>query len=120
MSGTDVESMAIKRCRRGRYVVATEKSLSSTSDFIVGAVGSIWPDAQTPYSACPARSIGYNNCKCPAMVAGATPSGKSQIKGDQTRGEVKWQKGNITDLKGKVVSLRFKLHKARSYSYWLE
>jgi len=33
---------------------------------------------------------------------------------------VKWQKGNITDLKGKVVSLRFKLHKARFYSYWLE
>ena len=42
------------------------------------------------------------------------------MKGDLLRGEVKWQKGNITDLKGKVVSLCFKLHKARFYSYWLE
>ena len=70
MSGTDVESMAIKRCRRGQCVVATEKSLSSTSDFIVGAVGSLLPDAQTPYSVCPARRIGYNHRRSPAMVAG--------------------------------------------------
>ena len=38
MSGTDVESMAIKRYRRGKYVVATEKSLFSTSDLTGGAV----------------------------------------------------------------------------------
>ena len=55
MSGTNVESMATKRYRRGKYVVATEKSLFSTSDFIVGAVGSLWPDAQTPDSACSTR-----------------------------------------------------------------
>ncbi len=80
MSGTDVESMAIKRYRRGKYVVATEKSLFSTSDFIVGAVGSLWPDAQTPDSACSSRRIGYNHCESPAMVAGAMLSGKSQFR----------------------------------------
>ena len=79
MSRTNVESMAIKRCRRGKYVVATEKSVSSTSDFIVGVVGSIWPDAQTPYSACSTRCIGYNHREGPAAVAGAMPSGKSQF-----------------------------------------
>ena len=43
------------------------------------------------------------------------------IKGDDhSRIEVKWQKGNIADLKGKLVSLRFKLNNARFYSYWLE
>ena len=40
--------------------------------------------------------------------------------GDHSRIEVKWEKGNIADLKGKLVSLRFKLNNARFYSYWLE
>jgi len=48
MSGTDVESMAIKRYRRGKYVEATEKSLFSTSDLTCGAVQRLWSDAQTP------------------------------------------------------------------------
>ena len=42
------------------------------------------------------------------------------MKGDLLREEVKWQKGNIADLKGKVVSLRFKLNNTRLYSYWLK
>ncbi len=79
MSGTNVESMAIKRYRRGKYVVATEKSLFSTSDLTAGAVQRLWSDAQTPYSACSSRRIGYNHCESPAMVAGATPYGKSQL-----------------------------------------
>ena len=47
MSGTDVESMATKRHRRGKHVVATEKSLFSTSDLTGGAVRYLWSDAQT-------------------------------------------------------------------------
>ena len=80
MSGTNVESMAIKRYRRGKYVVATEKSLFSTSDLTCGAVQRLWSDAHTPYSACSSRRIGYNHCESPAMVAGAMLSGKSQIR----------------------------------------
>ncbi len=42
------------------------------------------------------------------------------MKGDLPRGEVKWQKGSIADLKGKVVSLHFRLRNASFYSYWFE
>jgi hypothetical protein len=79
MSGTNVESMAIKRYRRGKYVVATEKSLFSTSGLTAGGVQRLWSDAHTPYSACSTYDIEYNHCESPAMVAGTTPSGKSQI-----------------------------------------
>ena len=80
MSGTNVESMAIKRYRRGKCAMATEKSLFSTSGLTGGAVQRLWSDAQTPYSACSSRRIGYNHCESPAMVAGAMLSGKSQLK----------------------------------------
>ena len=65
MSGTDVESMAAKRYRRGKYVVATKKSLFSSSGLTCGAVQRLWSDAQTPYSACSSRRIGYNHCESP-------------------------------------------------------
>ena len=42
------------------------------------------------------------------------------LRGDSLRGEMKWQQGNIADLKGNAVSLRFTLHNAQFYSYWLE
>jgi hypothetical protein len=80
MSGTNVESMAIKRYRRGKYVVAIEKSLFSTSGLTGGAVQRLWSDAQTPDSVCTTRRIGYNHCESPAMVAGAMLSGKSRIE----------------------------------------
>ena len=79
MTGTNVESMATKRYRRGKYAVAAEKSLFSTSDFTVSVVRSLWSAAQILDSACPTRRIGYNCGESPAMVAGATPSGKSQF-----------------------------------------
>ena len=78
MSGTNVESMAMKRYRRGKYVVATEKSLFSTSDLTCGAVQRLWSDAQSPDSACSTHRIGYNHCESSAMVAGAMLSGESQ------------------------------------------
>jgi len=62
--------MATKRYRRGKYVVATEKSLFSTSDLAGGAVQRLWSNAQTPYSVCPTRRIGYHHCESPATVAG--------------------------------------------------
>ena len=40
--------------------------------------------------------------------------------GDHRQIEVKWQKGNIADVQGQAVSLRFSLREARFYSYWLE
>jgi hypothetical protein len=82
MSGTDVESMAIKRYRRGKYVVATEKRLFSTSDLTGGAVQRLWSDAQTPDSAYSTHCIGYNHCESPAMLADATPSRKSRANGE--------------------------------------
>ena len=44
----------------------------------------------------------------------------ASMEGDLLHGEVKWQKGNISDLKGKAVSLRFTLRNGQFYSYWLE
>ena len=49
------------------------------------------------------------------MLAASAP-----MKGDLARGEVEWRKGNIADLKGKAVTLRFKLRNASFYSYWFE
>ena len=40
--------------------------------------------------------------------------------GDHPRAEVKWRQGHLADLKGRMVSLRFKLRQARLYSYWIE
>ena len=53
---------AIERYRRGKYVVATEKSSFSTAGFTVCAVRSLLSAAQTPSSACPTRRIEYNHC----------------------------------------------------------
>jgi len=44
----------------------------------------------------------------------------SPLKGDLPRGEMKWEKGNLADLRGHQVSLRFVLRNASLYSYWLE
>ena len=41
------------------------------------------------------------------------------MTGDLPRGEAVWQKGNLADLKGRVVKLRFTLCNASFYSYWL-
>ncbi|MBI5093513.1 MAG: hypothetical protein HZB26_13860 [Candidatus Hydrogenedentes bacterium] len=40
------------------------------------------------------------------------------LKGDQLRGALRWQSGDIADVKGRVVSIRFKLRNAAFYSYW--
>jgi hypothetical protein len=40
--------------------------------------------------------------------------------GDHLRAEVEWEKGDMADLVGKVVRLRFTLRSARLYSYWLD
>ena len=42
-------------------------------------------DTQAPYSACSTHCIGYNHCESPA-IAGATPSGKSQLNAADRRG----------------------------------
>ncbi|MBC8236456.1 hypothetical protein H8E77_43470 [bacterium] len=42
------------------------------------------------------------------------------VTGDSLRDQVDWQQGNLADLKGQVVNLRFTLRNAKFYSYWLE
>ena len=51
---------------------------------------------------------------------GEVLAASAPIKGDLLRGKVEWQEGDITDLKGKAVSLRFTLRNASLYSYWLQ
>jgi len=41
------------------------------------------------------------------------------VTGDLLRGKVDWRQGNLVDLKGQTVSLRFTLRNAKFYSYWL-
>ena len=58
-------------------------------------------------------------------VALLGPKGKvlatsAPVEGDHPRGEVKWKKGSIAALKGKEAKLRFTLHNADFYSYWLQ
>ncbi|MBI1927557.1 hypothetical protein HYR99_25355 [Candidatus Poribacteria bacterium] len=42
------------------------------------------------------------------------------LTGDLPCGPVDWQRGNLADFKGRVVSLRFTLRNASFYSYWME
>jgi hypothetical protein len=42
------------------------------------------------------------------------------LTGDLLREPVKWAEGEIADLKGRTVSLRFTLRYGQFYSYWLE
>ena len=42
------------------------------------------------------------------------------MEGDQLRGKLQWRKGNIADVKGKTVSIRFRLRNAAFYSYWFD
>jgi hypothetical protein len=42
------------------------------------------------------------------------------LTGDLLREPVKWAEGEIADLKGRTVSLRFTLRNGQFYSYWLE
>jgi hypothetical protein len=51
---------------------------------------------------------------------GKVLAASSRLKGDQPRREVHWQQGHIAGLKGQVVRLRFILHNACFYAYWLE
>ena len=44
----------------------------------------------------------------------------SPVTGDLIRCEVPWRQGNLVNLKGQVVSLRFTSRNAQFYSYWLE
>jgi len=42
------------------------------------------------------------------------------VQGDQPRAEVKWEQGEVAELTGKAVSLRFTLRNGHLYSYWFE
>ena len=41
------------------------------------------------------------------------------LNSDKTRHEVKWTKGGLAKLPGRVMSLRFKIRDASLYSFWL-
>ena len=43
---------------------------------------------------------------------------QSRLNSDKTRYEVKWTKGGLAKLPGRVMSLRFKIQDASLYSFW--
>ena len=49
------------------------------------------------------------------VMATSTP-----VTGDHRRVQLNWIQGDISDLKGKLASLRFRLRAGSLYSYWLE
>ena len=71
----------IRKADGGRRPKAIWEISVSTSDFTVGADRSLLSAAQTPDTACPTCRIGYSHCESPVMAAGATPSGKFQLRG---------------------------------------
>jgi len=52
-------------------------------------------------------------------VDGAPMAESASLKGDLLQDKVNWQRGGLTSLQGKTVSLRFTLYNAELYSYWL-
>ena len=51
---------------------------------------------------------------------GKTLSESANITGDLLHSKVNWQNGNLASLQGQIISLRFTLHSASIYSYWLD
>jgi hypothetical protein len=44
----------------------------------------------------------------------------TNMTGDLRHSKVNWQKGNLTSLQGQIISMRFILHNASIYSYWID
>ena len=44
---------------------------------------------------------------------------KLAIQGHLKQAEIQWQQGDISELSGRQVSLRFRLRQASLYSYWI-
>ena len=51
---------------------------------------------------------------------GQTVAVSEPVTGDLPRAVLRWKSGNFDNVKGKTVSLRFALRKARLYSFWCE
>jgi hypothetical protein len=51
---------------------------------------------------------------------GRTIAASKRLTGDHARGEVKWSRGSLGQLKGKTATLRFTLSRASFYSFWIE
>ncbi|MDA1054977.1 MAG: hypothetical protein O3C40_31525, partial [Planctomycetota bacterium] len=51
---------------------------------------------------------------------GQTVAVAEPFTGDQTRAVLRWKSGDLNSIKGKAVSLRLSLRKARLYSFWSE
>jgi len=52
--------------------------------------------------------------------SGQTVAVAEPVIGDKPRAVLRWNFGNLDNVKGKTVSLRFALHNARLYSFWCE
>ncbi len=53
-------------------------------------------------------------------AAGDVVAASEPLEGERTRAQVEWRQGDLADLQGEQVSLRFTLRNAHFYSYWLE
>ena len=60
-------------------------------------------------------------CRVEALDGGGNPAARSApIGDDRPCCEVEWEQGGVEHLLGKEVRLRFTMHGAKLYSYWLE
>jgi len=50
---------------------------------------------------------------------GNTVAVSEPVLGDQLRATVRWKSGNLADMKGKRITLRFKLRNGSFYSFWV-
>ena len=50
---------------------------------------------------------------------GRVAASSAPVVGDRPDVAVRWEKGDLSQLVGREVSLRFRLRNARLYSYWL-
>ena len=60
-------------------------------------------------------------CRVEALDAEGNRAARSApIREDLPSCEVEWEQGGVAQLRDKQVSLRFTMHDARLYSYWLQ
>ena len=52
-------------------------------------------------------------------TAGNTVAVSEPVLGDQPRATIQWLSGDLAALKGKTITLRFKLRNASFYSFWV-
>jgi hypothetical protein len=113
--GVDVDAFAVCLAvlRRDGFVSldAGEQRGTITSAPFSMPEGELWVNVDAPGGELWAEVLGAD---------GAVRAVSEVISGDLSRAQLQWKRGNLNNLQGDVVKLRFIVRKGSFYSYWFD